>query len=70
MMIKLMKDHLVAIIDALAFPDELINSPLGLSDGEVYKNYFSRVESLNDCYQKAEWLNRFKLKIAEYTPKL
>ena len=40
LMIKLMKDHLVAIIDALAFPDELINSPLGLSDGDVYKNYF------------------------------
>ena len=69
-MIKQLKDHLIAIIDAVALPDELINSPLGLSDGRVYKNYFSRVESLDDCYKQAEWIGRFKSKIAEYTPKL
>ena len=54
------KDHLVAVIDAIALPDHLIGSPLGARDGHVYEKYFAEVERQKGVYEKAEWIEEMK----------
>ena len=48
--IKRSKDHMVAIIDAIALPDYLIGSPLGGKNGNVYEEYFAEVEKQKGVY--------------------
>ena len=40
----------VKIIDAIAFPDHIVNSVLGCADGKVYERYTEQVEKAHGCY--------------------
>ena len=46
----------VRIIDAIALPDRLIGSPLGMRDGQVYRHFMEAVEGAKECYDKAAWV--------------
>ncbi|CAG9322099.1 unnamed protein product [Blepharisma stoltei] len=50
-------ENSVNIIDALAFPDHVIASPLGHSDGQIYERYTKVVEDAPECYEKPKWIN-------------
>ncbi|GAB0095268.1 Acyl-CoA oxidase [Sergentomyia squamirostris] len=41
------KDDAVALVDAIAPPDFIINSPLGMSNGEIYKNLRATLNKIN-----------------------
>mmetsp|Transcript_17772 Transcript_17772/g.17743 ORF Transcript_17772/g.17743 Transcript_17772/m.17743 type:complete len:483 (+) Transcript_17772:639-2087(+) len=46
----------IRIIDALAPPDLVIGSVLGVSDGQIYKKMIETVEKSKRVYEKPEWL--------------
>ena len=46
----------VRIIDAIALPDKLVGSPLGMQDGQVYRHFMQAVEGAKECYEKASWV--------------
>ena len=46
----------VRIIDAIALPDKVIGSPLGMADGQVYRHFMQAVEGAKGCYDKASWV--------------
>jgi acyl-CoA oxidase len=41
------RPHAVRLVDSLAMPDYLLDSPLGRSDGRVYEDLFYRAHVLN-----------------------
>jgi acyl-CoA oxidase len=49
------KNESVAIIDAIAPPDEIIWSPLGQSNGEIYKNLFNTVRSAPGAFERPSY---------------
>lgn len=46
----------VRIIDAIAVPDRVMGSPLGMKDGQVYRHFMEAVEEAKECYSKAPWI--------------
>lgn len=45
----------VALIDAIAPPDFVLNSPLGMSDGEVYKHMESAILQAPEALERPKW---------------
>jgi acyl-CoA oxidase len=45
------RPHAVRLVDSLAMPDYLLDSPLGRSDGRVYEDLFYRAHVLNPLNQ-------------------
>lgn len=50
-----LKSEAVSLSDVLAPPDFILDSPLGLSDGEIYKNLKASFEASPDCYSRADF---------------
>lgn len=40
-----MKDDFIGIIDVIAPPDEVLGSPFGSYDGDIYNKYLTRIMS-------------------------
>lgn len=38
---RILKDQAIGFLDAVAPPDEIIGSPLGAADGDIYKKYLA-----------------------------
>ncbi|KJE92816.1 peroxisomal acyl-coenzyme A oxidase 3 [Capsaspora owczarzaki ATCC 30864] len=49
------KDEAVSLVDAVAPPDQILFSPIGRSDGEVYKNLYNTVTTTPGCFERAPW---------------
>lgn len=54
-LIPKIKDDAVGLIDAIAPPDFIMNTPLGMSDGEIYKNLESTIMNGPDVFERPEW---------------
>ncbi|XP_018615034.1 peroxisomal acyl-coenzyme A oxidase 3 isoform X1 [Scleropages formosus] len=54
-----LKDDAVALVDVIAPPDFILNSPIGRADGELYKNLWSTV--LQGCHvlERPSWWSEF-----------
>ncbi|EFN80595.1 peroxisomal acyl-coenzyme A oxidase 3 isoform X2 [Harpegnathos saltator] len=52
---KKLVDNAVALVDVLAPPDFVLNSPLGMSDGEVYKHMKEWIYSEKENLQRPSW---------------
>ncbi|CAG9326346.1 unnamed protein product [Blepharisma stoltei] len=50
-------ENAVNIMDAVAFPDHVVASVLGHSDGQAYERYTKVVENAPNCYGPPEWIN-------------
>ncbi|PRP80277.1 peroxisomal acyl-coenzyme A oxidase 3-like [Planoprotostelium fungivorum] len=55
-----LKPEAVSLVDAVAPPDELLNSPLGASDGQVYKRLHSATITNKNSMDRQEWWSMFK----------
>lgn len=52
------KRDAIALIDAIAPTDFILNSPLGMSDGDMYKHLESRLLSAPDALTRPTWWDR------------
>ncbi|XP_053314211.1 peroxisomal acyl-coenzyme A oxidase 3 [Spea bombifrons] len=54
-----LKDDAVALVDAIAPPDFILNAPIGKADGELYKNLWSTVLQGDKVLQRPSWWAEF-----------
>lgn len=54
-LLPLIKREAIALVDVIAPPDFILNSPLGMSDGEMYKHMETRIMSSPDALTRPTW---------------
>ncbi|XP_068150994.1 peroxisomal acyl-coenzyme A oxidase 3 isoform X1 [Drosophila tropicalis] len=54
-LLPVLKDEAIAIVDAIAPTDFILNSPLGMSDGNVYQHLQRTIVSTPGVYERPEW---------------
>uniref|UniRef100_T1PES3 Acyl-coenzyme A oxidase n=1 Tax=Musca domestica TaxID=7370 RepID=T1PES3_MUSDO len=54
-LLPLIKDEAITLVDAIAPPDFILNSPLGMSDGNVYKHLQRAIVSTPGVFERPEW---------------
>lgn len=64
------KRNAVALVDTIAYPDFILNSALGLSDGEVYKNLEAAITQSPGVYERPTWWKDIVFKESYLAPKL
>lgn len=50
-----LKNEALGIVDALATPDGLLNSPIGSSDGDIYNRFIGAVWTAPGTFEKADY---------------
>lgn len=53
--LPLIKADAIGLVDAIAPPDFILNSPLGMSDGDVYKHLETKLLSGPDALTRPTW---------------
>ncbi|XP_053694048.1 peroxisomal acyl-coenzyme A oxidase 3 isoform X1 [Sabethes cyaneus] len=54
-LLPLIKTEAISLVDAVAPPDFVLNSPLGMSDGEVYKHMESAILQAPEALERPKW---------------
>ncbi|XP_044912616.1 peroxisomal acyl-coenzyme A oxidase 3 isoform X3 [Felis catus] len=54
-----LKDDAVALVDVIAPPDFILDSPIGRADGELYKNLWTAVLQESQVLERASWWAEF-----------
>ncbi|XP_030170157.1 peroxisomal acyl-coenzyme A oxidase 3 isoform X2 [Lynx canadensis] len=54
-----LKDDAVALVDVIAPPDFILDSPIGRADGELYKNLWTAVLEESQVLERASWWAEF-----------
>ncbi|CAG2201412.1 ACOX1 [Mytilus edulis] len=54
-----LKDDAVSLADAVAPTDFILNSPIGQSDGEIYKNLYNAMINTPNCFERPDWWQEF-----------
>ncbi|KAM9836442.1 peroxisomal acyl-coenzyme A oxidase 3 [Aulostomus maculatus] len=68
-----LKDDAVALVDVLAPPDFILNSPIGNSDGQLYQNLWSTIMQGSQVLERPYWWREFcadKPAVGSLRPKL
>uniref|UniRef100_UPI0037E821AC peroxisomal acyl-coenzyme A oxidase 3 n=1 Tax=Semicossyphus pulcher TaxID=241346 RepID=UPI0037E821AC len=68
-----LKDDAVALVDVLAPPDFILNSPAGNADGQLYRNLWSTVMQGGQVLERPSWWKEFcsdKPVVGSLRPKL
>ena len=50
-----LKNEAIGLIDSIAFPDFITDSPLGMSDGEIYKNLQKAIFQGPAVFERPSW---------------
>ncbi|XP_010640077.1 peroxisomal acyl-coenzyme A oxidase 3 isoform X3 [Fukomys damarensis] len=56
-----LKDDAVSLVDVIAPPDFVLNSPIGRADGELYKNLWGAVLQGTGALERAAWWQEFSM---------
>ncbi|XP_062850284.1 peroxisomal acyl-coenzyme A oxidase 3 [Trichomycterus rosablanca] len=54
-----LRDDAVALVDVIAPPDFILNSPIGKADGELYKNLWATVMQGKSVLERPSWWSEF-----------
>ena len=54
-----LKDNLVALVDAIAPHDFILNSSLGYSDGQIYHHIFDALTKSQGAFDRPHWYTEF-----------
>ncbi|XP_030377021.1 peroxisomal acyl-coenzyme A oxidase 3 isoform X2 [Scaptodrosophila lebanonensis] len=54
-LLPVLKDQSIALVDAIAPTDFILNSPLGMSDGNVYQHLQRTIVSTPGVYERPDW---------------
>ncbi|XP_036982752.2 peroxisomal acyl-coenzyme A oxidase 3 isoform X2 [Artibeus jamaicensis] len=57
-----LKDDAVALVDVIAPPDFILDSPIGRADGELYRNLWAAVLQGSGALERASWWPEFASK--------
>ena len=57
-----MKNDAIALVDAVAPPDFVLNSPLGVSNGDVYKALYNTMTQSPGAFDRLSWFEDFTTK--------
>ncbi|CAD5112102.1 DgyrCDS1344 [Dimorphilus gyrociliatus] len=57
-----LKNEAAALVDAIAPPDFVLNSPIGSSNGEIYKNLYSAMIQTPGALERTNWWREFSNK--------
>eukprot|EP01119_Soliformovum_irregulare_P018883 TRINITY_DN5877_c0_g1_i1.p1 TRINITY_DN5877_c0_g1~~TRINITY_DN5877_c0_g1_i1.p1 ORF type:complete len:706 (+),score=148.58 TRINITY_DN5877_c0_g1_i1:38-2155(+) len=50
-----LKNEAIALVDVIAPPDAILNSPIGMSTGDAHQNLFDRVMRANGALERPNW---------------
>lgn len=50
-----LKTQLIPILDIIGPDDEILQAPLGRSDGRIWDAYISKVFAFNSCFDRPDW---------------
>lgn len=50
-----LKDDAIALVDAIAPTDFVMDSPLGMSDGKVYQHLQSKLFQSPEVFERPQW---------------
>ncbi|XP_041457080.1 peroxisomal acyl-coenzyme A oxidase 3-like [Lytechinus variegatus] len=53
------KNDAVSLVDVLAPPDFVLNSPIGCADGQVYKRLYNAILQTPNCLERPSWWKEF-----------
>lgn len=53
--LPLLKNEAISLIDAIAPPDFIVDSPLGMADGRVYDHLKSVIFQTPETFERVEW---------------
>lgn len=56
-----LKDDAVALVDVIAPPDFVMDSPIGKADGELYKNIWTTILQESKVLERASWWPEFSV---------
>ncbi|XP_063519547.1 peroxisomal acyl-coenzyme A oxidase 3 isoform X2 [Pongo pygmaeus] len=56
-----LKDDAVALVDVIAPPDFILDSPIGRADGELYKNLWGAILQESKALERASWWPEFSV---------
>lgn len=68
-----LKDDAVALVDVIAPPDFILDSPIAKADGELYKNLWNAVIQNSKVLERASWWPEFSINkpvIGSLSPKM
>ncbi|KAG1663902.1 Peroxisomal acyl-coenzyme A oxidase 3 [Nymphon striatum] len=67
-----LKNEVVALVDVIAPPDFILNSAIGSSNGQLYKNLYAAILQTPNALERPHWWKEFiqKIKVASIKPKL
>lgn len=54
-LLPVLKDDAIPLIDTIAPTDFVLNSPLGMSDGQVYKHLQSVLWQTSSTFERPKW---------------
>ncbi|XP_053675462.1 peroxisomal acyl-coenzyme A oxidase 3 [Anopheles nili] len=54
-LLPMIKRDAIALVDAIAPPDFILNSPLGMSDGDVYRHMESAIMQAPEALERPQW---------------
>ncbi|XP_066576186.1 peroxisomal acyl-coenzyme A oxidase 3 [Amia ocellicauda] len=54
-----LKDDAVSLVDVIAPPDFILNSPIGKADGELYKNLWATILQGSKVLERPSWWSEF-----------
>ena len=57
------KCDVVSLVDAIAPPDFVLNSALGMADGNIYKNLYTAMTQTPGCFDRPSWWKDVALKL-------
>ncbi len=57
-----LKSELIPILDIIAPDDEILQAPMGRSDGRIWESYLSKVFSFNRCFERLYWWENLHFK--------
>ncbi|XP_013101539.2 peroxisomal acyl-coenzyme A oxidase 3 [Stomoxys calcitrans] len=66
-LLPVLKDEAISLVDAIAPTDFILNSPLGMSDGNIYLHIQRSVMSAPGVFERPEWWREVTYK--DYIPK-
>jgi acyl-CoA oxidase len=56
---KVLRRHVIPLVDAFGFPDFILKAPIGRYDGDIYPHYFNTVKNAPNCFGPPPYFEKY-----------